>query len=402
VISRQFVIPNGVFSVILSEAQRESKNLFSNLKIQSPVWGFFMLLVIARRHGEAIFLYFSYSNICPMKFLTLLFLFILVSCGKETEFTKATLKPTEIDSLRTNAQIENYIAKHDTLYRKFTLKRVQDITCISCDSTLKNLANRLKVNYSYTKADLDNNGYTDLVVTGINRTYTSTNTHPDMLVEWSRDFNAFVLMNFGAGNVKLHDLTDGLWYGLVPKVESINSRPTLVVYKPPMKKTINGSGKPETRTVLTYAFGDFVEYNSVPPAFLIEKIEYATNGCMGECPIFKLDIEQNGKATFKAEHYNYTRPWQQGKILTGTYKTTLKEADYNQIKDLLNYLDFQHLQNNYNVSWTDDQSAVIKITYNGGKVKTITDYGEQGTYGLRQLHKILYAIRLNQDWNQVQ
>ncbi|KOS08388.1 hypothetical protein AM493_16470 [Flavobacterium akiainvivens] len=306
-----------------------------------------------------------------------------------------------MDSLQTNAQIEQYIGRHDTLYHKFILKRVQDITCISCDSALKNLATRLKVNYSYIKADLDNNGYTDLVVTGVNRTYTSANTHPDMLVEWSRDFNAFVLMNFGAGNVKLHDLTDGLWYGLVPKVETINSQPTLVVYKPPMKKGITGPGKPETRTVLRYAFGDFVEYNSAPPVFSIEEIEYATTGCMGECPIFKLSMEQNSKATFKAEYYNYTKPWQQGELLNGTYKTTLKEADYTQIKTLLNYLDFPHLQDNYNVSWTDDQSAVLKITYNGGKVKTITDYGVQGTYGLRYLHRILYALRLNQDWNQV-
>ncbi len=244
-----------------------------------------------------------------MKFLTLLSVFILVCCGKEAKFTKAELKQTEIDSLQTNAQIEQYISKCDTLYRKFMLKRIQDIACNSCDSTLKSLANRLKVNYSYIKADLDNNGYTDLVVTGTNRTYTSANTHPDMLVAWSRDFNAFVLMNFGPGNVKLHDLTDGLWLGLVPKVETINGRPTLVVYKPKVKKWLTGPAKPETRTVLTYLFDDFVEHSAIKPNHSIEKIEYATNGCMGECPVFKLIIHQNGNVTFQAEYYNYTRPW---------------------------------------------------------------------------------------------
>ncbi len=87
--------------------------------------------------------------------------------------------------------------------------------------------------------------------------------------------------------------------------------------------------------------------------------------------------------------------------MNGTYKTTLKTVDLDALKGLLNYIDFPKLQDKYYVSWTDDNTAVLKITYDGGKVKIITDYGLQGTYGLRHLHKMLDSIRLNQRWDRV-
>jgi len=55
--------------------------------------------------------------------------------------------------------------------------------------------------------------------------------------------------------------------------------------------------------------------------------------------------------------------------------------------------------NSYRVSWTDDQTSTLKITYDNGKVKTIRDYGLIGTFGLSQAYKLLFDLRGSQPWN---
>jgi len=66
--------------------------------------------------------------------------------------------------------------------------------------------------------------------------------------------------------------------------------------------------------------------------------------------------------------------------------------------NLLNYIDFETLQDNYAVNWTDDQTAKLKVTYDNGKVKSIRDYGLLGTYGLDRVYQLLFELRENQKW----
>ena len=65
---------------------------------------------------------------------------------------------------------------------------------------------------------------------------------------------------------------------------------------------------------------------------------------------------------------------------------------------MLNYIYFETLQDNFAVTWTDDQTATLKITYDSGKVKSISDYGLIGTYGLDRVYQLLYELRENQKW----
>ena len=327
----------------------------------------------------------------------LLTLFIFISCTKE-KFVKAEIKLSEIDSLDTNNKVEEFIGKTDSLYRKFSLKKVQDIKCHGCDTVLVNLANRLKADYAFFRADLDNNGYTDLVATGVNKTYISGNYDPNLLVEFSKDFNALVLMNFGKDKIKLYNLTDGLYNGIIPTLEYIENRPFLTIYKPRHIHEIERLKREELKTELTFKFDAFVEYNPEPISYKIEKIEYSTTGCMGMCPIFLLSVSNDGAATFEAAEYNYTEDFQMGTLLTGTFTATVPSKELNELKDLLNYIDFVNLKNRYDVLWTDDQTAILKITYNNGKTKTITDYGLKGTYGLIKLHDLIFKMRINQGW----
>ena len=84
--------------------------------------------------------------------------------------------------------------------------------------------------------------------------------------------------------------------------------------------------------------------------------------------------------------------------VSGNFNSKITKDKYNDIVNLLNYIDFESLKDNYSVSWTDDQTATITITYDNGKVKSISDYGLIGTFGLDRVYQLLFELRDNQKW----
>ena len=78
-----------------------------------------------------------------------------------------------------------------------------------------------------------------------------------------------------------------------------------------------------------------------------------------------------------------------------------KSGDFAQRVKLLAYIDFPQLENNYSVNWTDDQTVELKIIYSSGKIKTISDYGASGSYGLKKVYKLLFDLRQNQNWKKI-
>ena len=147
---------------------------------------------------------------------------------------------------------------------------------------------------------------------------------------------------------------------------------------------------------LTFKYGDFVEYNSNPKSYSIEKIEYQTTMCYGTCPKFYISILKDKSSIFKAEAYN--RELRNPKEIKGVFNTTLSDTSFLEIINLLNYIDFPNLNDNYAVGWTDDQTCTLTITYDNGQTKAIKDYGLIGTYGLDKLYQLLFDLRFNQNW----
>jgi hypothetical protein len=101
-------------------------------------------------------------------------------------------------------------------------------------------------------------------------------------------------------------------------------------------------------------------------------------------------------ATYDAKMFN--RPDNKSKAVSGKFSTQINEKEFTEIIDLLNYIAFPNLKNEYAVSWTDDQSCTLKITYDNGATKKIDDYGMIGTYGLNRVYEMLYELRFNQKW----
>ena len=134
----------------------------------------------------------------------------------------------------------------------------------------------------------------------------------------------------------------------------------------------------------------------------IKKIQFSTSGCFGECPVFNLDLNKNDVSKFHAEWYNFKKSKNiKFKKEDKKFKTIISKIDFQQIEDILNYINFSELSKDYSVNWTDDQTSTLTIIYDDGKIKSIRDYGLVGTYGLKLLYKKLFDLRFNQNWKKM-
>lgn len=290
-------------------------------------------------------------------------------------------KNSKIDNLNSKENVENLIHSVDKYYEKFTLKPVNEFKSnYRTDEYCRRIADSLDITKSFYKADFDNNGYTDLLAIG--------NFY---------NFKILIVMNGQNDSLKIKSLTRRNFQECTfPKI--IND--TIIRYYQMIQSDWRESGTP-TKTLkfvdLVYKYGDFIEYNTKVKDYSIQKIEYQTTECFGTCPMFFISIDKNRQGIFKAESYNIEKR-DSKKVILGTFHTTLKKNSFKNIINLLNYIDFPNLKDNYTVPWTDSQTSTLTITYGNGQVKKIRDYGLIGTYGLDRLYELLFELRFNQNW----
>lgn len=330
------------------------------------------------------------------KIFPVILLFFLVNCEKYKP-----LYSSEIDDLQTVEEVQSVIRKTDTLFKKYEIKKIGDFKRSDNISFIENqkLAKKFDVDKAFYKTDFDGNGFTDLLVTGDQHTCFTTAYGQDE--DESCSYNPIVLLNFGRGSYRIIDISQGIDDCLTPKIKKVNNRTILSVYKPVVKdwekKTFEDTPFVQD---LEYKFGEFIEYNSNDKNYIpITKIEFSTSGCFGTCPVFQMTIDQNRKATFIAEHFNFSdddESWSEN--IEGKFHTVIDEKNYNMLINTLQYIDFPSLKDRYSVNWTDDQTVNLKITYADNKVKEIEDYGLIGTYGLKSVYNKLFQLRKNQKW----
>jgi|SRR5690606_16156645 len=131
--------------------------------------------------------------------------------------------------------------------------------------------------------------------------------------------------------------------------------------------------------------------------YKIERIEYSTSPCFGTCPQFKFEIEKDRKAIYTAVRFNLSKDYSQ-ESPEAIFEGKIDENTYNSLVKKLNDMDFPTLQNRYKVQWTDAQTGTLKITYDNGKVKEISDYGKRGTPELIEIHQLFLDLRESQNW----
>jgi hypothetical protein len=323
----------------------------------------------------------------------------LSSCHKgiknNSEIVRMGTRPSAIDTLKAPRSIELFLHERDTNYKRFQLRRLTQFSnarLIEDPELIKKYALKNKLNKTVFKADYDNNGYTDMLLIGE--------------IPWPRNRptghipSNLLILNYSNNTIKIIPVSFGNDSPyLIPRqivrdgIPLINTDAFEYIY---------GNHEPTenfTTRILTVRDTTLIEYNANPTNYNIDKIQFATSPCYGTCSIFEIHINKEREAIFIADAYNFShKPYapEEKKV----FKATLNTETYNKLTDLINYLDFPKLRDNYAVGWTDSPTSKLIITYNNGNVKKIEDYGLQGTFGLIKLYKYFEELRFNQKWTE--
>ncbi|WP_336959311.1 DUF6438 domain-containing protein [Chryseobacterium contaminans] len=320
---------------------------------------------------------------------------------------------SKIDSLGTIPEVESFIrscskSKGDFL-SKFTLKTIKDFDNTIISPRIKKKAKALGVNKSFYKGDFNHDGKTDLLFVGDDKSCVQTSM--DSKKQTSCNTSVKVIFDLPSGYV-LKDLMRRHRDFTIPKVIKIDGMDYIKVYYEDNSMFSNTPEKMLSK-ILAYKFDDFIEYNPLPKKYSIKQIFYEAGPCYGTCPMFKLELNKNKVSKFTALAFNFiddTNPEAAAQAIgnlnkgknEGVFESQINPSDFSAIEERLNYIDFPKLNNSYSISATDNPSSTLKIIYNTGKIKKIYDYGLAGTYGLKNLYKILFNLRFNQDWKKVE
>lgn len=277
--------------------------------------------------------------------------FILLLLISTTSFAN------DIDKLQTNEDVYNFLVKK--VSRKFKDNPPLDDSPKTID-TAKYGRNK------FFKADVDNNGLTDLIIYGY------------------RHF--LVVLDNGKKDYIVRYLDKGTFLSNTATLISLDT------FSLPTKIIIQQSEKPKQQIdTLIFQYNNFIEYNPKPTTdFTFNQLKFKTDQCFGECPIFEMTINKDRTATYKAIRFNDE---------TGNFKGTIPTKEFNELLSLLKYIQLDKLNNEYAVNWTDDQTVTTEVEFNG-KTKVISDYGKIGTFGLSRLYSKLFYWRKLIEWTE--
>ena len=286
-------------------------------------------------------------------------------------------KPGNIDSISQPEEVEKLVRSIDKNYSSFRI----DEKLIFEDEFCFRLADLSKVK-PIAKADFDKNGYTDMLVMGI------LNERPAILS----------LMGSASEKISLHLITRPFRSNCSFAQVIYEDGHTLIEFKYFDGYYARVSYKEAVKSVkLIFKYGDFIEYNPSPKKYDITKIEFTNDGGPWiTSSRYSIEINPSIRAHFISKSadnerhpsaYGYTK-------VPGVSPDSL----FATISELLNYSDFPNLKDRYEIKATDHATGRLTIYYNEDKVKTISDYGLQGTYSLQRVYQIINSMRGSLVW----
>jgi hypothetical protein len=221
----------------------------------------------------------------------------------------------------------------------------------------------LKPQKTWWKADFDLNGLTDLLI------IRNTHNGPETVYILDQG-NLFESKNLSMGNL----------YEQCSFAIPVNNK---IAYYSIKILDRYGNLSKLIKQDLVYRNGSFIEENPNPARHHILEIEFEAGGSHRINSSTKIEIVSNRDVLTTVTKDDRSE----------VYSSRLSQEKFKEIIDLLNYIDFENLQNEYHVSYSDAATNHLKITYDDLKVKTIRDYGGMGTRGLRKLYNTLLSLK---------
>lgn len=311
-------------------------------------------------------------------FLILVMTCAVIQTSASHSNKKQITKPNYIDSIQTADQIEQLIfninSKYKGVYGRpgFKVNTTMKFSNESCQQ----LSDSLQT-IPWAKADFDNNGRTDILVAG----------------NWYEP-SILCILDKGNDKYEIKEIIKESFLGCASTIVTSDKHSARILFYYHTYGQHSGEPPKVATKSLLYKYGDFIEENKRPNYHTIQKIDYSTDGCFGYCPIFNLTITSDRKAIWYADRYNKINNTE----VFGRFTSTLTKDNFFEISNLLNYIDFENLKDNYTVNSEDESRCTLKITYDNGKTKLIKDYGLIGTFGLSRVYQVLHDLRKNQQW----
>lgn len=301
----------------------------------------------------------------PKNILTILLLSVYVAALGQTKTISS-----KIDSIRSDKDVFAFVRQ---CFQGYDGKESFDYY----RNETRQVADSFKVR-NWVKADIDNNGETDLLV-----------FRADKLP------NIYSILSFGdkfeIASAKYHCKYQFMY----PVVTTLNSQDVILLYSQD-QIDYDRNKKHFIYTKLacdTLIVKDkhFVNYVQAPGHNEIEKIEIYNDGiCEGNCP--RINISINPK-TFSnkcsKELYWDNKP----RMFSGQ----LTKEEINNIISLLKYSNITALSEYYEVGCTDQTTTTLTITFNNGQTKSIKDYGSSGNFTLAEIYKIAYGVKWTEE-----
>lgn len=281
-----------------------------------------------------------------------------------------------IDAIQTNEQALAFVRKIDPDQRSIYLQPGK----IVLDGELDSVITHQYVIRGFEKADIDNNGLTDLLFNGY----------------YCYEENSFcrrivlVVLSFGNDSFKVESLSRDLSLRTYA-AKFVYTKDQTLLQMIWVERSVNPDGalKPGGDT-LVYAHHNLIE-KRIPSLYQINRISYSFSGG-GKSLINDFDIVINPDSSWLDVVYITEN------LCKKRYRMVPSQKSWEQLKSILNGIDFNSLNDNYEVNASCGATAYLTVEVENGKTKKIADYGLEGTYGLEAIHRLFFGLRDLPSW----
>jgi hypothetical protein len=286
----------------------------------------------------------------------------------------------QIDSLKTVTDVLQFVRRVAPEYEPISFKLgFKRIAAASFDS----LAAIYHLQ-SFETADLDGNGFTDLIFNG--SIYYSP--PPDSVVV---PFSLAIL-SFGKDSFIVRRFSLDYFADIAAHLLQIDGKS----YVQTVCLTSNRPWGPYLQEyridTLAWAFNTFIE-KKPPVKRKITRIDYNAANGMGFQHNISLRICGDSVRLTKERLEDF-----QGMDAGGVFLTRLDSGTRQRLYGLLEAIDFAALNDSFESNGSDQMTGNLQITYDEGQKKVISDYGCRGTYGLEQVQLLLFDLIETQHW----
>ncbi|WP_183403113.1 DUF6438 domain-containing protein [Hymenobacter luteus] len=300
--------------------------------------------------------------------------------------------PNSIDSLRANADVEQWVRKHagwrkrSYFYPAFQL----DTALVTYNADCQQYCTTLNVK-PWAVVDVDGNGRSDLIAFRLRESFGRFSHEPYIFYDYGPNdgIRTEYLQGRGAGPCEIVSVTQ------------LDGRPALLFVHHVTPPQSDGFSSPPVLQIdtLVHRFGDLVEYTTsiATPRFSRLEVSFGFDCCAS----FTITIHADRKLEYQvgytsgSEYYLFNRE-------RGKFQSELDSAQFEQLQQLFQYIKPDKLAKSYAVSWTDAGTAWLTAEYGNGKVVHIKDYGERATWGVSRLYELIARLRTQQRWYSVE